>query len=56
MRSRRHFAAVMLISLAAAACGNSKSQTTAPTTVPLGNTPVTTASAADLAKNCRGRV
>jgi branched-chain amino acid transport system substrate-binding protein len=51
MRSRRLFAAVVLISLAAAACGNSKSQTAAPTTVPLGNTPLTTASAADLAKN-----
>jgi branched-chain amino acid transport system substrate-binding protein len=51
MRSRRLFAAVVLISLAAAACGNSKSQTAAPTTVPVGNTPMTTASAADLAKN-----
>jgi branched-chain amino acid transport system substrate-binding protein len=51
MRSRRLFAAVVLIGLAAAACGNSKSQTSGPTTSPLSNTPLTTASAADLTKN-----
>ena len=51
MRSRRLVVAVVLLGLAAAACGNSKSQTAPPTTVPVGNTPLTTASAADLTKN-----
>jgi branched-chain amino acid transport system substrate-binding protein len=51
MRSRRQLVGVVLLSVALAACGNSKSQTTAPTTLPAGNTPVTTASAADLTKN-----
>ncbi|MDQ1382608.1 MAG: hypothetical protein QOJ71_3327, partial [Actinomycetota bacterium] len=42
---------VVLVSVAAAACGNSKSQNTSPTTSPLSNTPLTTASAADLTRN-----
>jgi ABC-type branched-subunit amino acid transport system substrate-binding protein len=50
MRSRRLLIGVVLLSVAVAACGNSKSQTSSPTTLPLGNTPLTTASAADLAK------
>jgi branched-chain amino acid transport system substrate-binding protein len=52
MRSRRFLVGVVLFGLvAAAACGNSKSQSAPPTTVPLGNTPETTASAADLTKD-----
>jgi ABC-type branched-subunit amino acid transport system substrate-binding protein len=42
---------VVLLSVAAAACGNSKSQNSSPTTSPLSNTPLTTASAADLTRN-----
>ena len=52
MRTRRLLVGVVVIlSIAAAACGNSKSQAAPPTTVPVGNTPVTTASAADLTKD-----
>jgi ABC-type branched-subunit amino acid transport system substrate-binding protein len=51
MRSRRFLAAVVLLGLIAAACGNSKSQTAPPTSSPLSNTPLTTATAADLTKN-----
>jgi branched-chain amino acid transport system substrate-binding protein len=51
MRTRRLLVGVVLSIVAAAACGNSKSQTAAPTTLAPSNTPVTTASAADLAKN-----
>jgi branched-chain amino acid transport system substrate-binding protein len=51
MRTRRLFVGVVLLSVALAACGNSKSQTAGPTTVPVGNTPQTTANAADLTKN-----
>ncbi len=43
MRTRRLLAGVALLSVALAACGNSKSQSEGPTTVPVGNTPVTTA-------------
>jgi ABC-type branched-subunit amino acid transport system substrate-binding protein len=42
-----------VLSVALAACGNSKSQTSSPTTSPLSNTPLTTASAADLTKNVK---
>src|SRR5882724_323754 len=48
---RRILALVILVGLSAAACGNSKSQTAAPTTLPASNTPQTTATAADLTKN-----
>jgi branched-chain amino acid transport system substrate-binding protein len=51
MRTRRLLVGVVLLSVALAACGNSKSQSAPPTTVPVGNTPQTTASAADLTKN-----
>ncbi len=52
MRARRLLVVAVLLAMAAAACSNSKSQTqTSVTTQPAGNTPVTTASAADLAKN-----
>jgi len=42
---------VVLVCVTATACGNSKSQNSSPTTSPLSNTPLTTASAADLTKN-----
>jgi ABC-type branched-subunit amino acid transport system substrate-binding protein len=47
----RLFVGTVLLSLALGACGNSKSQTAPPTTVPVGNTPATTARPADLTKN-----
>jgi branched-chain amino acid transport system substrate-binding protein len=50
MRTRL-LAFVVFLAVSAAACGNSKSQTSGPTTSPLSNTPLTTASAADLTKN-----
>ncbi len=51
LTSRRLFVGVVLLSAALAACGNSKSQTAPTTTAPASDTPVTTASAADLTKN-----
>src|SRR5882757_6779050 len=48
---RRLLVLVVLLGVSTAACGNSKSQTSGPTTSPLSNTPLTTASAADLTKN-----
>lgn len=50
MRARLLVGAVLL-GVAFAACGNSKSQTAPPTTVAPSKTPLTTASAADLTKN-----
>jgi branched-chain amino acid transport system substrate-binding protein len=50
-RSRRLLVGVVLMSVAVAACGNSKSQTAPTTTVVSGNTPQTTASPADLTKD-----
>jgi branched-chain amino acid transport system substrate-binding protein len=43
--------AAVVLGVAAAACGNSKSQNSSPTTSPLSNTPLTTASAADLTRS-----
>jgi len=48
---RRLLVLLVLLGVSATACGNSKSQTSGPTTSPLSNTPLTTASAADLTKN-----
>ena len=48
---RRLLVLVVLLGVSTTACGNSKSQTSGPTTSPLSNTPLTTASAADLTKN-----
>ncbi len=51
MPTRRVLTGVVLLGVALAACGNSKSQTSSPTTRSSSNTPVTTASAADLTRN-----
>src|SRR5882724_5757766 len=51
MRTRHLVAGLMLLSVAAAACGNSKSQTADSTTAATSGSPQTTASPVDLTKN-----
>ncbi len=51
LRARALLVVSVLLAVLAAACGNSKSNNTADTTATTGNTPQTTASAADLTKN-----